>query len=77
MIAFYPHFGPADRPLMPTTALLGTVQVTLETALHLGARRAVARAGRWFRRPKIRRRLETVSGSVLVALGLRVAVSSH
>ena len=37
----------------------------------------VARAGDWFRRPRIRRRLEAVSGTVLVALGVRVAVSSR
>jgi threonine/homoserine/homoserine lactone efflux protein len=77
MIAFYPQFVPADGPVFATTALLGLLQITVETALYLGLAAGVARAGAWFRRPRIRRRLEVVSGSVLVSLGLRVAVSSR
>ncbi|WNV77737.1 LysE family translocator [Geodermatophilus sp. DSM 44513] len=77
MIAFYPQFVPADGPVFTTTALLGLLQVTLETGLYLALAAGVARAGDWFRHPRIRRRLEAVSGTVLVALGLRVAVSSR
>jgi threonine/homoserine/homoserine lactone efflux protein len=77
MIAFYPQFVPADGPVFATTALLGLLQVTLETVLYLGLAAGVARAGTWFRRPRIRRRLEAVSGTVLVGLGLRVAASGR
>jgi threonine/homoserine/homoserine lactone efflux protein len=77
MIAFYPQFVPSDGPVFATTALLGLLQITLETGLYLGLAACVARAGGWFRRPRIRSRLEAVSGSVLVALGLRIAVSSR
>jgi threonine/homoserine/homoserine lactone efflux protein len=77
MIAFYPQFVPADGPVFTTTALLGLVQITVETALYLALAAGVARAGAWFRRPRIRRRLDAVSGTVLVGLGLRVAVSSR
>jgi len=77
MIAFYPQFVPSDGPVFVTTALLGLLQITVETVLYLGLAAGVARAGAWFRRPRIRRRLEAVSGTVLVGLGLRVAVSSH
>jgi threonine/homoserine/homoserine lactone efflux protein len=77
MIAFYPQFVPADGPVFATTALLGLLQITVETALYLGLAAGVARAGAWFRRPRIRRRLEVVSGGVLVGLGLRVAVASR
>ncbi len=35
MIAFYPQFVPADRPLFATTAVLALVQVALETVLYL------------------------------------------
>jgi threonine/homoserine/homoserine lactone efflux protein len=76
MIAFYPQFVPADGPVFATTALLGLLQITIETALYLGLAAGVARAGSWFRRPRIRRRLEAVSGTVLIGLGLRVAVSN-
>lgn len=77
MIAFYPQFIPADRPLFTTTAALALVQVVLETALYLALAAGVGRARGWFSRPQIRRRLEAVSGTVLVALGLRVAVTSR
>lgn len=77
MIAFYPQFVPAHGPVFATTAVLGLLQITLETGLYLALAAAVARAGGWFRRPRIRRRLEAISGSVLVALGLRVAVASR
>ncbi|RFU20737.1 LysE family translocator [Geodermatophilus marinus] len=77
MLAFYPQFVPADGPVFATTAVLALLQVTLETALYLGLAAAVARAGAWFRRPRVRRRLEAVSGTVLVALGVRVAVTAR
>ena len=77
MIAFYPQFVPADAPLLATTAILAALQVTLETAFYLTLAAAVGRAGAWFRRPRIRHRLEAVSGTVLVGLGLRVAASGH
>lgn len=76
MLAFYPQFVPADRPLFATTAALAVVQVLIESALYLTLAAAVTRAGASFRRAKVRRRLEAVSGTVLVALGLRVAATS-
>jgi threonine/homoserine/homoserine lactone efflux protein len=77
MVAFYPQFVPADRPLFATTAGLALLQVLLETCLYLGLAAAVARTGAWFRRSAVRRRLETVTGTVLVGLGVRVAATSH
>ncbi|MFD2093734.1 LysE family translocator [Blastococcus deserti] len=77
MIAFYPQFVPPDGPVFATTAVLGLLQITLETGLYLALAAGVARAGAWFRRPRIRTWLEAVSGTVLVALGLRVAVSGR
>jgi threonine/homoserine/homoserine lactone efflux protein len=77
MIAFYPQFVPADGPVFTATALLGLLQITVETMLYLALAAGIARAGAWFRRPRIRRRLDAVSGTVLVSLGLRVAVSSR
>lgn len=75
MFAFYPQFVPQDGPVLLHTAVLALVQVTAETLLYLGFAAAVGRAAAWFRRPRIRRRLEAVSGTVLVGLGVRVAVT--
>jgi threonine/homoserine/homoserine lactone efflux protein len=77
MIAFYPQFVPEGRPLFATTAGLALLQVALESAFYLTLAYGVGRAGAFFRRPKIRRRLDAVAGSVLVGLGVRVAVSSR
>lgn len=75
MLAFYPQFVPADQPLFVTTAWLALVQVALETGLYLALAAGVARAGRWFSRASVRRRLETVTGTVLIGLGARLALS--
>jgi threonine/homoserine/homoserine lactone efflux protein len=77
MIAFYPQFVPAHGPVFATTAVLGVLQVILETGLYLALAAGVARAGGWFGRPRVRRRFEALSGSVLIGLGLRVAVESR
>ncbi|MEU4405476.1 LysE family transporter [Streptosporangium sp. NPDC023963] len=77
MIAFYPQFVPADRPLFSTTALLALLQVAVEIALYLALAAVVGRAGAWFRRPVVRRRLEAVSGTVLIVLGLRMAAATR
>jgi threonine/homoserine/homoserine lactone efflux protein len=77
MIAFYPQFVPRDRPLFATTALLAALQVVIETGFYLTLAAAVGRAGAWFRKPVIRRRLEAVSGTVLIALGVRLATSTR
>jgi len=76
MLAFYPQFVPPDRPLFATTAALALVQVAVETLLYLGLAAGVARTGAWFRRPVVRRRIEAVTGTVLIALGARVAADA-
>ncbi len=75
MFAFYPQFVSPDQPLLRTTALLALLQVAVETALYLGLAAGVAHVGAWFRRPVVRRRLEAVTGTVLIALAGRVAFS--
>jgi threonine/homoserine/homoserine lactone efflux protein len=77
MFAFYPQLVPTDGPVLAWTAALGLLQVTIETVLYMGLAAVVGRASAWFRRPRIRRRLEALSGTVLVGLGVRVAVSSR
>jgi threonine/homoserine/homoserine lactone efflux protein len=77
MVAFYPQFVPAGHPLFATTALLALLQVAIEIAFYLTLAAGVARAGAWFRRPAVRRRLDAVTGTVLVGLGLRVAVDGR
>ena len=77
MIAFYPQFVPANRPLFATTALLALLQVMIETVFYVGLAYVVARAGATFRSSRVRRRIDAVLGTVLVGLGVRVALSSR
>jgi threonine/homoserine/homoserine lactone efflux protein len=77
MIAFYPQFVPAGWPLFATTALLAVLQVAIEIVLYLTLAAVVGRAGGWFRRSRVRRRLDAISGTVLVALGVRMAVEGR
>ncbi|MFC0627947.1 LysE family translocator [Kribbella deserti] len=77
MFAFYPQFVPADQPLLTTTAILAAFQIVLETGFYLTLALIVGRARGWFARPAIRRRLNAASGTVLIALGLRVAATSR
>jgi threonine/homoserine/homoserine lactone efflux protein len=72
-----PRPVPASRPSFATTAPAALPQVTLEIACFLTLAAAVARAGGWFRRSAIRRRLDAVTGTALVGLGLRVAVDGR
>ena len=57
LMAFYPQFVPAGQPLFTAPAALALLQVTLGTMLYLGLAAGVARAGAWFRRPRVRQRL--------------------
>ncbi|GAA4954927.1 LysE family translocator [Streptomonospora halophila] len=75
MFAFYPQFIPPGRPVLATTSVLALVQVTVETAIYLSLAAGVARAGAWFRRPAIRRRLEAATGTVLLALAGRMLLT--
>ena len=66
-----PQFATSFAPMLA----LGLLFCGL-TLLWLGAyAHAVARAGDVLRRPRIRRTIDAVTGTVLVALGLRVATS--
>lgn len=77
LFAFYPQFVPAEGPVLLTTVTLGAIQVSLETILYLGLAFAVGSASAWFSRTSVRRRLDYVSGAVLIALGARVALTSR
>lgn len=77
LMAFYPQFLPTDAPVLVPTVTLAVIQVSLETVLYLGLAAAVGSASAWFSRTSVRRRLDYVSGAVLLALGLRVALASR
>jgi threonine/homoserine/homoserine lactone efflux protein len=66
---FTPHGGASFSVLLG----LGLVFCSLTLVWLSAYAIAVAKAGDFLRRPRIRRAIETVTGAVLVALGFRVA----
>lgn len=77
LFAFYPQFLPVNGPVLGPTIMLGVIQVSVETVLYLGLAAVVGRASAWFGSTRIRRRIDYISGGVLIALGLRVALTSR
>jgi threonine/homoserine/homoserine lactone efflux protein len=64
-----PQFGGSFASLLALGLVFSVLTLTWLTAYAVG----VARAGDLLRRPRIRRTLDALTGTVLVALGLRLA----
>ncbi|WP_020502224.1 LysE family translocator [Sciscionella marina] len=71
--AFYPQFLPQGGDLLFATCLLALSQIFVDAAWSLGLAMFVGRARRFFQRAKIRKRLERMTGTVLIALGIGMA----
>lgn len=68
-----PQFAPGGHPAFPTLLLLGLVFATMTLAWLSAYAFVVAKAGDLLRRSRVRRTLEALTGTVLVALGVRLA----
>jgi threonine/homoserine/homoserine lactone efflux protein len=75
MVAFFPQFVPADSNVLVTTLLLGLAQVVVDGGWFLLVAVFVGRARRLFARARFRRGLERATGTVLIGLGARMALS--
>lgn len=74
--SFLPQFAASDSGFAALLAL-GLVFCLLTLAWLAGYAVAVARAGDVLRRPRVRQVLESVTGAVLIAFGIRLATSDH
>ncbi len=70
-----PQFAPQDGSTFAGLILLGLIFCTMTFAWLTGYALLVASAGNFLRRPKVRRTVEGVTGTVLIALGLRIATA--
>jgi threonine/homoserine/homoserine lactone efflux protein len=81
MAAFFPsllpQFAPGGEASFVGLLALGLLFCLMTLVWLTGYAFAVAKAGDLFRRPKIRRWIEGVTGAVLVALGLRLAATQR
>jgi len=71
--ALLPQFAPESGATFVVLLLLGLTFSLMTLVWLTGYAFAVAKAGAFLRRPRIRRALEAATGAVLVALGLRLA----
>ncbi len=72
-----PQFAPSSGQAFAWLLALGLLFCTLTLAWLAAYALAVARAGDVLRRPRIRRAIDAVTGSILVALGLRLATDQR
>jgi threonine/homoserine/homoserine lactone efflux protein len=76
-LAFLPQFVKPGDPVVLLTATLVAIHIAIGVVWLLTWGWLVSRAGRMLRKPRWRAALERVTGSVLVALGLRLATASR
>jgi threonine/homoserine/homoserine lactone efflux protein len=81
MAAFFPsllpQFAPGGEASFWALLLLGLLFCTLTLVWLTGYAFAVAKAGDFLRRPRIRRAIEGLTGAVLVGLGVRLATAQR
>ncbi|MGW4797229.1 LysE family transporter, partial [Nonomuraea sp. NPDC004297] len=76
-MSFLPQFVPAGRNVPLTLVTLAVLWVLVDLLWYGLLIWAVGRAKEWLGRPAVKRRLEQLSGVVLVGLGVRMAVESR
>ncbi len=73
-LSFLPQFIPAGQPVATTTLVLSAIFIAMTLAWLVAYASAVLLVSRFFLRSSVRRFLETVTGSVLLLLGVRLVL---
>lgn len=76
-ISFLPQFVPSGANVPLTLAMLAVIWVVVDTLWYLAVIWFIGLIGPVFNSPAVRRRMEQVSGGVLIALGVRLATESR
>ncbi|GIH26711.1 lysine transporter LysE [Acrocarpospora phusangensis] len=76
-MSFLPQFVPAGANVPVTLALLAAVWVVVDLFWYVALIWTVGKAHAVFSRSSVRRRLEQISGAVLIGLGIRLVVESR
>ncbi|WP_405497113.1 LysE family translocator [Nocardia sp. NBC_00511] len=75
-VSFLPGFVPDGSPIVWTTLGFGAIYVLLTALYCAGLVAASGAIENWLRAPAIRRRLDALTGVVLVGFGVRLATES-
>ena len=76
-VSFLPQFVPDGAPALATLVLFSATWALIDTIWYLGIVWMVTKAKRIIERPRVRRRLEQLSGVLLVGLGIRLAAETR
>lgn len=76
-VSFLPQFVPDGAPVLAMLLVFSVIWALVDLVWYAGIVWLVGAAKRFFERPLVRRRLEQVSGVVLVGLGVRLAAESR
>lgn len=76
-VSFLPQFVPDVAPVLATLVLFSATWALIDTIWYLGIVWTVTKAKRVIENPRVRRRLEQLSGVVLVGLGIRLAAETR
>jgi threonine/homoserine/homoserine lactone efflux protein len=75
-VSFLPGFVPHGAPVGWTTLALGAWYAVLSAAYFLGLVSLSGTVSGWMQTPRIRRRLDAVTGVVILGFGLRLATET-
>ncbi|MET9765494.1 LysE family translocator [Streptomyces sp. NPDC006372] len=75
-VSFLPQFVPEGAAVLPALLALSVIWVVVDLVWYLPMVWLAGRVGGVLRRRSVRRRMEQVSGAVLVGLGVRLAVDA-
>jgi threonine/homoserine/homoserine lactone efflux protein len=76
-LTFLPQFIGPGEPILEKSILLASVHITMGLAWLTAYATFVDRLGRVLSRSRLKRRMEAVTGAVLIALGLRLALAQR
>jgi threonine/homoserine/homoserine lactone efflux protein len=76
-LTFLPQFVAPDRPVLPQSVFLATMHVIMGQAWLAVYAHFIDRMAAVLLTNRVKRRIEAVTGAVLMALGIRLALAKH
>jgi threonine/homoserine/homoserine lactone efflux protein len=75
-VSFLPGFVPHGHPVGSTSLIFGSIFIVVTGAYFAVLLVLAGRVTRWMARPAIRRRLDRITGIVLIGFGVRLAIEN-
>jgi threonine/homoserine/homoserine lactone efflux protein len=75
-VSFLPGFVPHGEPVGSTSLIFGSIFIAVTAGYFAVLLLLAGRVTRWMARPVIRRRLDRITGAVLIGFGVRLAIEN-